>query len=89
MVVNPNVALKVLQAQSGYNLDKVGELSGLGNEKNITQYMSKNMKLITFQKIIGVFGYEIVIRPKGSQNPEDFITIYEEEKVKKKPDEQK
>ena len=83
MVLTPNQALKILQTKTGYSLQKVGEISGLGGERDISQYQKFNIKLAVFEKIVNVFGYEIVIRPKGSLDADEYIVIHEDLKERK------
>ena len=83
MKATPQEAIRILQMKEGISLDTLAERAGLGNHSNIVRYMSGNIKIAVFQKIINNLGYEIVIRPINSVDTKDDIVIEDKEYIKK------
>ena len=75
MRVSPKVAVKILQKKEKITQQQIGERSGLGKDANISQYISRDMRLSVFQKIIRVMGYEIAIKPIEEDIPDGYIGI--------------
>lgn len=73
--MTPKTAIKVLQRKTKRSQSELGILTGLGSNTSISKYISSDMRMSVFQKIISCMGYEIVIRPNGSLDLDEYIKI--------------
>jgi hypothetical protein len=76
--MTPREAIKKIQRDEGIIQEEIAKRTGFSGQKAISKFTRHPMKVSVFSKILGCMGWEIIIRPMGSENEQEYIKIDEE-----------
>lgn len=74
--MKPSEAIHCLLDQAGATQAQLAKQIGLKGHSSVSSRLSRgNMNMNTFMLMLGAFGYEIVVRPRGSTDPSEEMII--------------
>lgn len=74
--MTPSEAIRKLLDQTGATQVQLAKQIGLKGQSSISSRLSRGqMNMSTFMLMLGAFGYEIVVRPRGSTDPSEEMII--------------